>query len=294
MKTSMKTKFFAVITLSAFLLPACSNDPSEDTGNGEVRFTSAIAVQPTETRAADAAWGTGDAIGIYMFDTGTTTILENVTNRKYVTAAGDGKFAGASGQTIYYPPAGSVDFMAYYPHNTGLSGFTYPVDLSNQASQPAIDLMYSNNAVNKNKTNTNVPLNFSHQLTKLVMNVVAGDGIDNLTGLTVTIKGMDTKTTFDLETGVLSTTYTDPADITPAVTGTRYEAILLPVTALGTAHTVEFALGGDTYIWEMYDDIASLDVNKKYDYTITIRRHALGATGNITDWTPETGTGIAE
>ena len=71
-------------------------------------------------------WDLNDGIGIYMVENGTQTVVDNAANRRYVTAAGDGRFSPASeNQTIYFPldENNKVDFIAYYPQDV-LTGNT--------------------------------------------------------------------------------------------------------------------------------------------------------------------------
>ena len=79
----------------------------------------------------------GDAIGVFMLESGGTRIADNASKRKYVTSAGNGSFAPADGSAVIYYPADQrgVDFIAYYPYAGAMQGFAYPVDVSDQTTQ---------------------------------------------------------------------------------------------------------------------------------------------------------------
>jgi len=95
-------------------LTSCSNKDSIEAldANSKAQFTAGILL----TRASGSSWAAGDAIGVYMKNSGqelsAASIAEKVENYKHVTAAGDGVFAGNSpGQVAYFPVNGSpVDF----------------------------------------------------------------------------------------------------------------------------------------------------------------------------------------
>jgi hypothetical protein len=75
----------------------------------------------------------------------------------------------------------------------------------------------------------------------------------------------------------------------------RYEAILLPVAALGATHTVTFTAGAESYTWKMSDNIASLVAGNLYTFDVLITKHAVNVSGSIKKWETTTpGSGIAE
>lgn len=297
-----------VALAGAMFLTSCNVDEDiQDNGNGlAVKFMSGITALPTTKVAIDpqdnSVWETGDPVGIYMVENGTATVAEGAQNIRY-TAAVDGiKTSFTPGATtIYYPLTGSVDFIAYYPHNATVAGYVYPVNVADQTSQTAIDLMYAprmnNGGAGYDKSNT-APVNFTfvHQLVKLIMNVTKDPSVTgNITA--VSINGMNTTAAFDLKgTGGL-TGNGAPASITPCAVdaGVRYEAILLPVAALGATHTVTFTAGADSYTWKMSDNIASLVAGNLYTFDVLITKHAVNVSGSIKKWETTTpGSGIAE
>ncbi|MCC8034363.1 MAG: fimbrillin family protein [Rikenellaceae bacterium] len=292
----MKFKTIAAAgAVAVAALTGCSvNDPiSEAQKARAVQFTAGIdkatTVQPT--RAADTDWAAGDAVGIFMVEHGTTNIVDGAGNKEYVTTSGDGAFTAASALDEMYYPSGSVDFIAYYPYAASATLGNINVKIGDQKNQPTFDLLYSD-AKNKSKSETPVNLIFDHQLSKLVMNVKAGEGLSDgdLTGMTVTIKGMNTQTTFDLSTGALGAPGT-PAEIIPRTLtdGIKYDAIILPSAAISEGdYSVDFTINpntadNETFTWNMAagTDFAA---GNEYTYAVTLSRTEVTATGEITPW----------
>lgn len=179
--------------LVALALTACNTE--EETMQGA---DGRIALQVTsgiQTRAYDNQWETGDRIGIYAFGKGTTTVADGYGNIPYTTASGGttGSFA-PDGTTIYLPTDGTErDFVAYYPYTAGLTDGIYTVDVSNQSSQKAIDLMAAATQT-ADRTNPNVAFNFTHKLCKMELTLKPGSGMTGteLAGLTVELTGQQT------------------------------------------------------------------------------------------------------
>lgn len=308
----MKTKnlFFAV-ALSLLTLNSCNND---DDGGGSrnktsLQFTSTIVntkIASTQTRAAGSVWDKNDAIGIYMVKSGqgliTNTILAE--NKHYITENGTstGIFTPANTSAeINYPIDGSkVDFIAYYPYNKDIIvDYKYPIDISVQTSQPAIDFLYSNNALALDKATPNIALGFKHKLTKVVFAITSGD-ISDLSGLTVTIKGTKTKASFNLagnEDSALVVDENSVADISANIssTGTNGEAIILPESGVGQRTFVFSLPSGESYTWQV-PSTEIFEKGTKYTYNVQLQKS--GAikidpdNTTIEDWTEAPGQTI--
>lgn len=283
-----------MMLLSSLFFVACDNDEDVRTDDGlTVKFSSSIqGLIPS--RAVGSGWDSNDAIGVFMLKSGQAlsdaNIVDGAANREYVTATGDGNFAPAVGQTISYPADGSnVDFIAYYPY-AAVANYQYAVNVENQTSQPAIDLLYANNAKGLNKNNTAAALSFSHQLVKMVFNIKAGTGISSLEGLNITLGGMKTKGTFALADGTLSIEEASAKELTvklsPAVDGVVGEAIILPIAALNGGSIV-FTLPSGAFRWEIPAN-QEYAKGKKYTYDVELKNSGGGVTASISatieDW----------
>ncbi|MDR2815990.1 MAG: fimbrillin family protein [Proteiniphilum sp.] len=301
METVKKGKILvlgAALVYAAMFTSCNMNDDIQDETNPPqaVCFSAGIAGQAVQngapgTRAAGDAWAANDAIGIFMVGNGTTTIAENAANKQYTTA-GTSAFTAVPGDEIYYPMDGSaVSFIAYYPWKTGntLTG-NISVDVSgaqDATKQAAIDLLWSDNAKNFSKASTgNVALEFKHKLSKIVMNCTADASVGApLTGMSVTIKGMNTKNTLKPEDGSLGTANT-PAAITPRTitNGSKYDAIVLPGSYAADGVTVEFTVGSDTFTWKLPAAAAKFEAGNEYTYEVTLKRTGITVTGTINPW----------
>lgn len=299
----------ALIAVCAIIV-SCEKDNTPVNNDGTVRFTSGATA--TQTRVAispqnESVWEEGDPVGIYMVNNGTSDVLENAENIKYTASeAGASTSFTSAVQAIYYPldETKKADFIAYHPYKETLSGFVYPVDVSNQTSQTGIDLMWA--AADKQgagyskedgRNNTSVDLAFDHQLAKLRMKVTKAP---NVLGeiVKVNINGMNTTASFDLKgsgglTGMGNAKSFEACTVTA---GSVYEAILLPIGSLDATHTVTFTTDkNETYTWSMYKQIAELKPGKIYTYDITVAKYIIEVTGNINSWTVgATGVGNAE
>ncbi len=293
----MKTQNILIATAMSVL--ALSSSCKKDNNQGAelmastkaVTFTSSINGQIV-TKAVNNKWDANDAIGVFMK---TGTGLSNVlaANKSYSTTAGDGEFKPtAIDQNINYPETGSVDFIAYYPYKSTLTNNIYPVDVTNQSNQPAIDLMYSNNATGLSKTSTVANLSFAHQLAKIEFIVKNGYGVSDLTGLTAALNSVNTKADFDLATGTLANP-SQSADLAAKVTAqtgsTLVEAIVLPV-ADASGKVVTFTLPSGKFTLTLPVN-TKFEAGKRYTFDIELRNGtapvpvAVALKATITDWT---------
>lgn len=314
----MKTTFLPVLAvfavsaaLAAILFTGCSKEKTPQEGPVAVSFTSRVdKLQANGSKAADQQWAIGDSIGIYMIKSGETlsdaSIAAGAANRQYQATATttDAAFEPYSAdQTIYYPsgPVQPVDFIAYYPYTSQITGYTYPVDLSDQSDQAAIDLMYSYNATGKDWTSPAASLVFQHRLAKVVLTIKRGTGMayEDLSKMTVVLKSACTEGTLNLVDGrdlFLEPTLNDVTFRT-AGAGSKYEAILMPISHRD--YIVEFRLNNaknEVFTWTITGSDGDFAASTKYEFEITMNRTGVDATGTILPWNEGPGglTGIAD
>ena len=282
------TKLFALALLAGAMISCSTDDTASSTPNGKVavQFTGGINVN---TRAAGVAWANGDRIGIFM--TGkdqplsVNAIKEAVDNVCYQTDGGKSFSPISGGKTICFPIDGDVDFYSYYPQTT-VNEYKVALNVADQKSQEAIDFMYAK-TTGCNKATPQVDLKFFHKLSNLILDVQPGNGLtqEDLKKMTVTVKGQNTKATFNLVDGTISGEET-PADITMKTTeaGKLYEAILLPTEE--ASRVIEFDLknGYDApFVWTMP---VKLEGGNRYHYTVVkLSRSAVDISGTIKPWT---------
>jgi hypothetical protein len=278
-RSGLKLRLGLILLMSAGLFVACSggDDPVEPGGGGsgggekppvpqdvQVRFSSALS--EWTSRAANGSWEANDQVGVYMIPPMASASAANLSsayagaaNVPYVISGSGASvsLAVASGQkAIVYPADGSqVNFVAYYPYRSANTN-TYNVDVSNQSSAKAIDLLYHNGAGTAyNKNNKDVALAFTHQLSKIKISLVPASGVEaDLSGATLTLTGFPATADFNLSTGALSNLGGTDKSLTPvkdpsASSAGRavFEAIVVPHSGTSYTRNVTFTVGGKAY-----------------------------------------------
>lgn len=249
-------------------------------------------IEGLKTRATNSSWEKDDAIGVYMVKAGqplnSSALRQNV---KYVTSGSSTFKPVDETEEIILPFDGSdVDFISYYPYRADINNFSYPIDLSDQSVQANIDLLYSNDAKNFNSKNPNVQMQFTHQLSKIVLNIAHEESI-NLSELSVIISNAATRATFDLASGNLSSAL-EHGDIKACThnDGSVAEAILLPETDL-SGMDLWFILDEEETEVYKFPLAAALEINAfesstKYTYNVILFNEKIVAVteSNITAW----------
>lgn len=286
--------------LSTLTLMSCTNndDNSEWYGSEGIVFTTAI-----QSRVSGNTWNANDEVGIYMMNSGSGIEAATAQNKKYI-AQTNGTLTAASGNGIYLPESGSVDFIAYYPYTTSVSGNKIAVNVSDQSKPAAIDLIYSNGTKGIEATSaTTVDLAFTHQLTKITLNVTKDATVETLSGLGVTMKGISTEGEFNLADGTLTaTTGTNNKDVAMYIdaqgTTATATAIILP-TAASTDQTslnLTFNLNGQSFTHTISDaSIFEKGKNVSFNANLSINNGkpvvTIGA-ATIEDWGEKLGGDI--
>lgn len=286
--------------LSTLTLMSCTNndDNSEWYGSEGIVFTTAI-----QSRVSGNTWNANDEVGIYMMNAGSGIEAATAQNKKYI-AQTNGTLTAAPGNGIYLPESGSVDFIAYYPYTTSVSGNKLAVNVSDQSNPAAIDLIYSNGTKGVAATTaTTISLGFTHQLTKVTLNVTKDGTIETLNGLGVNIKGISTEGEFNLADGTLTATAgTNNKDVAMYIdaqgTTATATAIILP-TAASTDQTslnLTFNLNGQSFTHTISDaSIFEKGTNVSFNAKLSINNGKPVVTvGNatISNWTEKPGGDI--
>lgn len=286
--------------LSTLALMSCTNndDNSEWYGSEGIVFTTAI-----QSRVSGNTWNANDEVGIYMMNAGSGIEAATAQNKKYI-AQTNGTLTAAPGNGIYLPESGNVDFIAYYPYTTSVSGNKLAVNVSDQSNPAAIDLIYSNGTKGvAATTSTTIRLGFTHQLTKVTLNVTKDETIETLNGLGVNIKGISTEGEFNLADGTLTATAgTNNKDVAMYIdaqgTTATATAIILP-TAASTDQTslnLTFNLNGQSFTHTISDaSIFEKGTNVSFKAKLSINNGkpvvTIGA-ATIEDWTEKSGGDI--
>ncbi|WP_304197888.1 fimbrillin family protein [Phocaeicola plebeius] len=267
----MKMKSLLGIILSLSILQSCQNDETNiiqnEVNNKGITFSSIID-DAQNSRAYDTSWEANDVIGVFMLANNSD---KNVlaTNIPYATSKGDGYFVSKN-SPIYYPEDNSaVDFIAYYPYSETISDYkNYPIDLSNQTKQNAIDLMTAVNLTNRQLASPQGNLQFKHLLAKLVLNLKSTSG-SSLKGIKASISGLKVKGTANLSDGnITSSGEATTFSLFINEEATQAEAILLPQALSGNLK-IKLELNGQSK--EIETEISgNIERGNKYIYNVNV------------------------
>lgn len=287
-----KNMIFAAI--AALALTACSNDDEIKVGgDNAILLTSSLNV--AETRAATdiqtSAFDAGETVDVYITENNggnnPTTYPQPI---EYSTAAGGALTVGTQ---YYYPTSGNgVNIYALYPA-TAATGelFTIKEDQSTDANYKASDLMYGKPATNNpvSPSANAVDIQFSHLLSKVTINLIAGANVTSLDGAKVELLGVKPSTT--LTAGINGHSITAASgDATPITVMTATEtvtsgsAIIVPQTL--PEMFLQVTLDGATLTGKLASGTPVLTAGNAYTYNITVnmRGGALEIEGSITPW----------
>lgn len=284
----MNLKHLFFLVAAATLAAACSEVNENSVADGQ-RMLSTVSSGndrfSTRMNSETSEWESGDAIGMYMFDTEDKNVLNGALNVQYTTI-GNGRtvnFSSSPGIAIYDAP---TNFVAYYPYATAadvidVSAALYSVDLSDQSNGiSAHDLMWAK-AVDQSTESLlagGLAFTFHHQLVLLRVNITNED-VSNVTS--VTVGGMNTTATFSLIDGTLSNLDT-PKSIALRKTGAKtFIGIMLPVEELKGKLSLTILADGGKYQYTVPEtsQIDKFVVGNEYTFNINVGKETAGEIG---------------
>ena len=241
-------------------------------------------------RMTGTTWTADDAIGVFAVNSGSPLNNNAVASNIRYTTPGTGAFTAAvHSEAIAFPSTGGLQFFAYYPFVATITNFTLPLDVSDQSDQSLIDVLYSSNGAGT-ALQPNVTLNFTRQMSQLVLNVTAGHGINDLTHLQVQVLNLATTGELNLANGAITpltagTINTVTGLIDGDVTKARSISILIPEQDLQTA-VVRFSIHNTVWEWS---PTTSVPMKSGFRYTYSFELAADGLRladlgSNIADW----------
>lgn len=184
----------------------------------------------------------------------------------------------------YYPVSTNIDIYAVYPA-IDASGSTVSFEVNatqNENTYKDNDLMYAS-IINQPRTDQPVRLQFSHKMTKFVVNVTLEE---ELTLEGINLINFNRTAVLDTSTGDLGSL----SNIGPiAVENTG--AALVPPQPIDNKQFLEVVTNlGTAY----FSTTKTFEPGKEYQVSVTVGRVNLGLTANITDWTQEDARQIVE
>lgn len=297
-------KLFFFAAVASVMLTACSseNEEAKVTDSSPLRLSTQNITGLTRAGQSVqlAQFANGQNVGIFLVEdnNGPATSGTNVTvYSQPLTYVADGN--GALANTQYWPTDGNGLYIyGVYPLAAATAAAAYNatgVTFSVQANQTAdanymlSDLMTgvpTNPLSNPVARQTSaVGLTFTHLLTKIDVNLTAGDGFaaSDMNNAVVSILNTKPTTTF----GVQSTTVGEASGTAAPIvagTGAATSAIIVPQTVAASANFIQVAVGGGNYIYKLTAD-KTFAAKTKYTYSITVNKTGLILTStSVTDW----------
>lgn len=184
----------------------------------------------------------------------------------------------------YYPANTNVDIYAVYPSNIDAKGSTVSFEVANSQNDNtymANDLMYASIS-NQPRTEQPVRLQFSHKMTKFIVNVTLEE---ELTLTSINLINFKRTAVLTTSTGVLGS-LSNPG---PIAIENHGAAMVPPQDIDGQFLAVETNLGT-----AYFSTTKTFEAGKEYVVSITVGRVNLGLTANITDWTQDGARQVVE
>ena len=301
----MKKLQFILACAALTALSSCSSDDQSFDPN-EIRITTNVGGIEATTRAAADILSTNfsenvDKVNIYITESTVSPTISYGTLGLLEATAKSGNVLELSSKQ-YYPSTGNgVDVWGVYPTSIekGTTTFSVQTDQSNETNYKASDFLFAAGVTNHKKADGEIKLQFEHQLSKVIVKLKAGDGVDAsaLTGAEVNIVNTKPEASFTAlsQTGPATISATgDVANIKIGTwSGSDIAAIIVPQTvSKGTPlFKVELTNGGNyTYVIPNGDSDNDVTFSAKnvVTYTLTLTTAGIDVKSEIKDW--NTGT----
>ena len=227
-------KKYFILAAAALSFAACSNNESDNQVQNPDNVIRLNASVGDITRAATDIQGTAFDEGedIYLEMTATGYDKKTATYTTAAVSEGKNALSVKAGSTAFtWPATGTIAIKAFYPSTvtSETASFSVETDQSTLANYKASDLMYSKNITAQVKTDAKVGLEFNHALTKIIVNLTAGTGVEesDIAACTVTLSAKKTVTISEGVAGTEANSASADATITMG-TGANNAAIIVP------------------------------------------------------------------
>ena len=291
-----KVFLFAAFAAATVMMTSCNNDDEAINSPVEIRLSSTNQASLT-TRASNqniqlTQFEAGEDIKVFINE---ATVAQTAAPLTY-TADGSGGMTPPTAQ--YFPQSGNgVNIHAFYPLTATddlvtPKTFAIAANQSTNSAYKASDLMYGVPLSNPvARTSSAVQLTFEHLLSKVNIELVAGNGNPTLIGSIVKLKGILPETTFDPSDGSITAAAGAATDITVMTTTATLvgSAIIVPQTLAATAF-IEVTLPEGGVLTYSLPAATLFEGKKQYDYVITVNLTGLTVTSTITPWASVGGT----
>ena len=283
-----RTKLLGLALVAAMAsFTACTNNAEEVlTQEKEIRLTSEI----TPSRVADPELQSTQIVSgrqVVVTITGATTDHNNVA-----WSVGNNGALTNPGDAVYYGN-GIATITAYHPFNDDWDesttyAFSVSTDQTDNTNYLNSDLLWAK--ATSSKTETAVPLTFSHKLAKINVTLVPEKSGDDLNGATISIYNTKVSTTFNPTTGVISDAIGEAQEIIASITADDiYTASAIVVPQEVSGKFIKITHENKTYYYTLAS-AKELVSGHSYSYTLTVKGKQLISIGSsIDEWNDESG-----
>jgi hypothetical protein len=262
---TMKLKII-IFSMAAIIMTACGSDddPNDFTPVEAQIYAELPGVE--ETRSDISAFSSGDKIGITGIYN-SSTVMNNANLCYQYTGSGSAWSASSDENKFWFLNTSTVSFSAYYPYSSSVSSSgTLSIDDSD-------DYLYATGSGSCSSSGKVTLGNFSHCLSKVNFNFVAGNGLtsSDLTSKSFTVSSLKRSGTFNTRTGAVTLGSTT-SDLSLSIgTSCSASANVLPQTA---TLKLKITLNDATYT----ATIGSVTFKAGYEYTYNITINRIGLT----------------
>lgn len=264
---------------------SCQNSPL-DPGHMNIRFIHPEAA----TKATDTDFESGDRVGLFVVETpAPLQVSGNYVNNLEATYNGT-NWTGDTG--LRWPTTESIcDIYAYYPYFesvTSITGNPFSVLEDQSDGYGPCDFLWGK-VEEQAYTSDTIPLQFSHKLSKITLNLVKGaDYVGDLpSNAVIYVHSTVTQANIDLTTGSVTK---DPYGTTRTITchkvsdGT-YEAVVIPQRLASKTPLFEMVANGVSYLVEGSFNFKP-GVNHTFNVTLNTSTESIRIEigGEIEDW----------
>ncbi|MFI3287964.1 MAG: fimbrillin family protein [Rikenellaceae bacterium] len=262
-------KKLLLFSLSASLFALSSCEKGEDIlppYDSEITFTSSI--NSAATKVTGNSFDTGDLISVYAND-GSVYSAENVQYEYTGSVFTSSTPIGATGDAL--------SFVAVYPYSEDMAIETTFAALEDQSTEAAYEASDLLSAVTAATTESCPELTFDHSLSAVEVTV---NSESTLTAIKINAA---VEASCDFAAGEFTATGST-VSVTPfALSQSSYIAVVAPQTISAGSSFLEVEIDGQTYSWNISEDIELLSTYK-YLCEVTVTAEGVIFSGVIVPW----------
>lgn len=286
----MKTKSILMAALSPLLLMACSSDDATANVAGESRVPLMLGstIDGAATRSAtniqNTRFDVSSVIDVQIEPTaaGDHTVYDLL---QYQVADASGTLTPVKKVYPYYPVSGSsVNIYAIYPSgNLDVSTFSVKTAQLNKDNYKASDLIYGE-VLGQAAQQEVVTIPFRHLLSKVIVNLEAGDNGEDIEGSLVNLLGV--ATTIGLNgRGVLGDAVASSrTTVNMSTDGSMSSAAVIVPQEVPSGVLIEVQLQNHDIVNYKTPQTMIFESGKKYTFNIKVVEETLVATCSVEPW----------